>query len=290
MQRTVSAGLVIAIVHPGAMGSSVGAALTARARVVYAGAERSTATRARAEADGIEDLVTEARLAAESDVVMSVCPPHAAEAVAQRFAELGFGGLYLDANAIAPTTARRIAACVEGAGARFVDGGIVGPPARRPGTTRLWLSGSEAPELASLFEDSWLDAAVIDDRPGSASALKMTFAAWSKGTTALLAAIRALAEAEGVTDALQEQWRLVLPELAEHGDARIAGTLPKAWRFVGEMEEIADSFAARELPDGFHRAAAEIYAAIAAAQASADGSVSATLQQLAGKALPSEEH
>lgn len=272
---------IVAIVHPGAMGSSVGAVLRGRARVVFAGAGRSAATRERARADGIEDVGDETRLAAEADVVISVCPPHAAETVAARFAELGFHGRYVDANAVAPATARRIAARMEAAGAHFVDGGIVGPPARRPGTTRLWLSGAEAPALAALFEGSVLEATVLDDRPGSASALKMAFAAWSKGTTALLAAIRAFAEAEGVSDALQEQWRLVLPELAEHGDARIAATLPKAWRFVGEMEEIADSFAARELPDGFHRAAAEIYAAIATAQALEAGSVTVTLDALA---------
>lgn len=272
---------VVAILHPGAMGSSVGAALAGRARVVFAGTDRSTATLERAASDGIQDLGTEARIAAEADIVVSVCPPHAAEALAGHFAALDFRGCYVDANAIAPATARRIGDALEAAGARFVDGGIVGPPARRPGTTRLWLSGPEASGIAELFEDSLLDAAVLDDRPGSASALKMAFAAWSKGTTALLAAIRALAEAEGVADALQEQWRLALPELAEQGDARIAATLPKAWRFVGEMEEIATTFADRELPDGFHRAAAQIYAAMAETRADGEQSVTATLEALA---------
>ena len=270
----------VAILHPGAMGSSVGAALTARARPVYAAEGRSEATRARAEADGIEDVGTEAELARAADVLISVCPPHAAEAVATRVAGFGFRGCYVDANAIAPETARRVARIVEDAGADFVDGGIVGPPARRRGLTRLWLSGTRAPEIAALFEDSALETGLLDERAGSASALKMAFAAWTKGTTALLAAIRALADAEGVSEGLLEQWRILLPDLADSSDARIAGTLPKAWRFVGEMEEIARTFADQGLPDGFHLAAAEVYDRMARTRAAGDDTVAGALARL----------
>jgi hypothetical protein len=271
---------IVAVLHPGAMGSSVGAALAGRARAVCALDGRSAATRARAAADGLEDLGDEATLAREADVLISVCPPHAAGELAARVTALGFRGCYVDANAVAPETARRIAAVVEAVGADFVDGGIVGPPARHRGLTRLWLSGSRAPEIAALFTDSALETALLDDRPGSASALKMAFAAWTKGTTALLAAIRALADAEGVSDGLFEQWRILLPELAEGSDARIAGTLPKAWRFVGEMEEIARTFADRGLPDGFHLAAAEVYDRMARARAAGEDTVEATLARL----------
>src|SRR3954453_3571652 len=142
----------VGLLHPGEMGAAVGAALVGTGRqVVWASEGRSAETRARADAAGLEDVRTVAEVA-RSDLVVSVCPPHAALEVAGSIA--GFGGLFVDANAIAPATARRVAVAVE----RSVDGGIVGPPPREPGTTRLYLSGREAPAVAELFAGSPLDA------------------------------------------------------------------------------------------------------------------------------------
>ena len=141
----------------------------------------------------------------------------------------------------------------------FLDGGIIGPPAWKPGVARLYLSGSEAGSVAGLFEGSPLEAIAIGPEPGAASAPKMAYAAYTKGTSALLAGILALAEREGVAEALREEWAISQAELAAGGEARALGTAAKAWRFAGEMEEIADTFAGAGLPDGFHRAAAEIY-------------------------------
>jgi len=247
----------VAIVHPGAMGSSIGAALAPRA--VFAGQDRSAATRERAVRDGIEDVGSVARLIEVTEIVVSVCPPHAAMDVASEVAGLGFSGIFVDANAIAPETTRAIGQVVEKAGARFVDGGIVGPPARRAGTTRLWLAGDAAARIAELFTGTLVDARIVDGPIGAASALKMAYAAWTKGSTALLAAIVELAEAEDVSAALHEEWAISQPELERTWSKRIDATRPKAWRFVGEMEEIAASFAARDLPPGFHEAAAAVY-------------------------------
>jgi 3-hydroxyisobutyrate dehydrogenase-like beta-hydroxyacid dehydrogenase len=98
---------------------------------------------------------------------------------------------------------------------------------------------------------------------GAASALKMCYAAYTKGTAALLLAVRALAEAEGVTPTLLAEWDRSQPGLADRSQAAARGTGAKAWRFAGEMHEIADTFAAAGLPDGFHRAAAELYGRLA---------------------------
>jgi hypothetical protein len=152
---------------------------------------------------------------------------------------------------------------VETAGAAFVDGGIVGPPAWKAGTTTLWLSGESAPRVARLFASSPLEAKVLSGGPGAASALKVCFAAWTKGSAALLLAVRALATREGVDDALLEQWRALIPDLPARSEGSARATGAKAWRFVGEMEEIAASFAAAGLPDGFHLAAARVYEAMA---------------------------
>ena len=126
-------------------------------------------------------------------------------------------------------------------------------------------------------------------RQSLTSALKMAFAAWTKGTTALLAAIRALARAEGVDDALQDQWQTLLPDLAEGADRRIAASGPKAWRYIGEMKEIARTFSDHNLPEGFHLAAADVYRSIAATmEAGTAVDTSALVSALAQDGCPRE--
>ncbi len=179
--------------------------------------------------------------------------------VARLVAGARFGGLYVDANAVAPATAREVGEIVGAAGADFVDGGIIGPPPREPGATRLYLAGPRAGEVAALFKGSALEAIVLPGAVGTASALKMAYAAWTKGSSALLLAVRALAIREGVDDALRAEWERSQPGLGPRSEGALAGNARKAWRFVGEMEEIAATFAAAGLPAGFHEACAAIY-------------------------------
>ncbi len=243
------------------MGASVGAALVGQgARVRWASEGRSAATQERAAAAGLEDVGGIDQLTSACETLISVCPPDAALALAERVAQSGFTGVYVDANAVSPARAEAIGEAVRSGGARaFVDGGIIGPPAWEAGVARLYLSGEEAASVAARFDGSPLEAIAIGAEPGAASALKMAYAAYTKGTTALLAAVLALADHEGVATALRDEWAISQPQLAAEGEARALGSAAKAWRFAGEMEEIADTFAAADLPDGFHRAAAEIY-------------------------------
>jgi 3-hydroxyisobutyrate dehydrogenase-like beta-hydroxyacid dehydrogenase len=254
----------IGILHPGEMGSSVAAAARAGgARVFWASAGRGAATTKRAEADGLEDAGTLARLARESEVIVSVCPPASALDVAREVAALRFGGTFVDGNAIAPATTRRVGDVVTAAGARFVDGGIIGPPARKAGATRLYLSGPGAAEVAALFTGSLLEAIALDGPVGAASALKMAYGGWNKGQQALLLAIRALAAHEGVDAALVAEWSRSMPDVPARSERAVAANIKKAWRFVGEMEENAAAFEAAGLPAGFHEAAGEIYRRLA---------------------------
>lgn len=256
--------LTIGFLHPGEMGSAVAAAArTAGARVVWASEGRSSRSRRRAEGAGLQDVGTLPALLRQSDLVLSVCPPDAALEVARVVAAQCFSGIYVDANAVSPDTACAVGTLVERAGAAFVDGGIVGPPPLRQGTTRLYLSGPEAARVASPFAGGPLEVIALEGPPGAASALKMAYAAWTKGTAALLLAVRALAVSEGVDGALVREWERSLPDLPARSEAAARGSAPKAWRFVGEMEELAATFAAAGLPDGFHRAAAEIYRRLA---------------------------
>jgi 3-hydroxyisobutyrate dehydrogenase-like beta-hydroxyacid dehydrogenase len=254
----------IGILHPGAMGISVAASAQEGGHTVcWASAGRSQASQARAQEHNLHDLTRVDALVQTCDVLISVCPPAAAEEVAQEALEEGFHGLYVDANAIAPQRAKRIGARCAEAGVAFVDGGIVGGPAWKPGTTWLYLSGPEATSVAELFAAGPLETEVLGPNVGDASALKMCYAAYTKGTTALLAAILAVADELGVGDALAEQWTRDDPDFAEQAKARTRRVTAKAWRFAGEMEEIVATFADAGLPDGFHRAAADVYTRLA---------------------------
>ena len=244
---------VTGVLHPGAMGATVAAACSGT--VLWAGEGRSAATRTRAGEAGLTDVGDICSMAAATDIVISVCPPHGAVALADVVADTGFAGCYVDANAVSPATAQRIAARFD----NFVDGGLVGPPAIRAGTTRLYLSGPDADRVAARFEDSALEPRVLGGGPGTASALKMAYAAWTKGSSALLAAVAALASAEGVADDLFAEWELSQPGVTGRLAGTAAGVAPRAWRWTGEMDEIAATFAAAGLPDGFHRAAGEVY-------------------------------
>jgi 3-hydroxyisobutyrate dehydrogenase-like beta-hydroxyacid dehydrogenase len=208
----------------------------------------------------LEDVGTLAALTERSDVVLSVCPPHAA--LDMTSAVERFSGLWVDANAISPGTASAVAARIEAVGATFVDGAIVGPPPHHAGTTRLYLSGSAAPRIASLFAGTALEAVAIGERVGAASAIKMAYAAWTKGSQALLLAARGLARAEGVDEALVAEWELSQPDLPERSERAAAAALRNGWRWAGEMEEIALALAQNDLPAGFHESAAELYARV----------------------------
>jgi 3-hydroxyisobutyrate dehydrogenase-like beta-hydroxyacid dehydrogenase len=233
------------------------------ATVVWASEGRSPATRARAERTNLTDAGSLTDACRQSDVVVSVCPPDAAVELARAVVGTGFGGVYVEANAIAPATVAVIEGIVTERGGELVDGGLVGPPAERPGTTRLYLSGTRAEAVARMFCGGPLEARVIGDEPGAASALKMCYAAYTKGTAALLLAVVAAAQATGVAPALSAEWERSQRDLPDRVTATARGSAPKAWRWVGEMDEIASTFADVGLPDGFHRAAAEVFSRLA---------------------------
>ncbi len=273
----------VGLLHPGEMGATVGTTVVGGgARVLWASEGRSNATRSRALEIGLEDAGTLASVVRASRVILSVVPPHGALALARAVAALGFRGLYVDANAVAPDTAREIGRVVEAAGARFVDGGIIGPATRTRGTTRIYLAGPAAPEIALLFGAGPIDAIVLDAPNGAASALKMAFAGWNKGSQALLAAIRAFALAEGVDAALLAEWKISMPDTIARSERAFRDNARKAWRFVGEMEEIARSLAGVGLPGGFHEAAREIYERLADYK---DATVPPSVEEAAAKLL-----
>src|SRR5690606_24859227 len=236
-------------------------------RVISRLAGRSERTRALAERAGIEEVTDDDALVRKADIVLSILVPAEAVALAERIARaIGASGarpLYVDCNAIAPQTTRRIAEIVEGAGARFVDAGIIGPPPR-PGasSTRFYASGPDAAAFAQLREFG-LDVRVVGDQPGQASAVKMCYAALTKGTTALMTELSIAAERLGVGAALRAAFEHSQPAMLERMRRAVPEMVPKAHRWVGEMEEIAKTFDACGLTPRTYQGAAEIYALVA---------------------------
>jgi 3-hydroxyisobutyrate dehydrogenase-like beta-hydroxyacid dehydrogenase len=249
---------VIGLLHPGEMGSAVGRCLASLGHeVLWASKDRGPKTAERARTAGLTDAGSVAAIASRAKVILSICPPHAALDVAASVT--GFRGFYVDANAIAPQTAAEVARTVERGGASYVDGGIIGPPPAEAGNTRLYLSGAFAGTIAGLFSGAALDTRVLDNGDFAASGIKMAYAAWTKGSAALLLAARALADSAGVTDALLAEWQLSQPQLEARFRGAEQSATAKGWRWVGEMKEIAIAMTDADLPDGFHRAAAEVY-------------------------------
>jgi len=269
----------IGLLHPGEMGASVGAAARANgARVLWASEGRGADTQKRAAGAGLEDARTVRDVVAASEVILSVCPPHAARDVARAVAAAGFRQLYVDGNAVAPATSREIAAIVEAAGASYVDGGLIGPPPDKPGTTRLYLSGPQAQRAAALFAKSNLEPIVLPGDLTSASAIKMAYGGWNKGQQALLLSIVALATSAGVGEALMAEWARSQPDLPKRAENAARGSARKAWRWIAEMEENAATLDAAGLPEAFHEAAADIYARLATYK---DAAVPPTLDDVA---------
>jgi 3-hydroxyisobutyrate dehydrogenase-like beta-hydroxyacid dehydrogenase len=248
----------VGILHPGEMGSAVAATIrNSGYEVCWVAGGRSHLTRARAESAGLTDAVSLANLSRTCAVIVSVCPPEFADAVATEVLAQGFRGTYLDANAISPANKKRIAERMHSSGVQFVDGGIIGLPPKARGQTWLYLSGERADQVACCFRAGPMECEVIGKEPGKASALKMCYAAQNKGSIALLTAVMGTANHLGVLEDLKRQWTRMSPALATEG--HILRAAPKAWRWAPEMREIAATLDSAGMPPEFHQAAAKIF-------------------------------
>lgn len=258
----------IAIISPGNMGHAVGRLLVSRGfRVVTALAERSPRTRALAKQAGIRDLGDLETLLAIADLVLSILPPAAAEtaavAVANAMRKNGTIPPYADCNAIAPATARRIADVIKGSRAVFIDAGIIGGPPANGAGPRFYVSGPAAHLLLPL-QGGGLVVRDLGGVVGRASALKMCYAAVTKGTAALQFAQLAAASRWGVDAPLAAE----LEESQSATYAAMRRSLPglpaKAPRWIEEMREIARTFEAVGVPGQLHRGAATLYRLLSA--------------------------
>jgi 3-hydroxyisobutyrate dehydrogenase-like beta-hydroxyacid dehydrogenase len=251
-------GPVIGLLHPGQMGAAVAAlAVHTGHEVWWDPAGRSPHSARRAGAAGLQEARDLSDLADRVDVLLSICPPAAAGEVARRVAGIGFRGLYVEANAISPHRVECLARTLQGSGATFLDGSIVGVPPTDDRGARLYLAGppEAAQTLAAVFAGTTLQVEVISKRPGAASALKMAFAGYQKATRILAGVSHALAAEHGVSAQL-------LAEAQRHSRSPLADPdyLPsvaaRAWRWAPELREVADTLDEAGLPSHMAQASA----------------------------------
>ncbi|WP_031045532.1 DUF1932 domain-containing protein [Streptomyces sp. NRRL F-5650] len=251
----------VGILHPGSMGAAVAAcAATNAAAVLWCEAGRSAASAARSDQFGLTPVATMYELLDRSDIVISLCPPAAAEDLARDVAGHRFAGVYVEANAINPERAQRIAGLLE-PDATVVDGGVVGSPPVRGKTPTLYLSGpvSAIVRIEALFAGTAVRTAVLGTEVGKASALKLSYAAFQKTSRVLVALAVGMAREHGVDQELIEvASRRTDSYLSE--PQYVAKTAARAWRWGPELEEAADTLAAAGLPPEMLRAAASTLA------------------------------
>jgi 3-hydroxyisobutyrate dehydrogenase-like beta-hydroxyacid dehydrogenase len=263
----------VGVVSLGAMGSAVAHALSAGgARVVGTLSGRSERTTELARDSGAELLPDLEAVVREASVVLSIVPPEAAPTVAGDVATAAEAAaarpLLVELNAIAPATALRIRSELAAAGLELVDGSISGPPPWRHGTTRVYLSGPRASEVAALpFEG--VETILVGAEIGAASAVKMSTASVYKGSTAVLAQALLAAQRNGVLDHVLADLRDGAPELVARIERRLAMATSKSGRYVGEMREIAATQAAADLTPKLFEAIADVYSALATSQLAA---------------------
>src|SRR5215813_9185482 len=250
----------VAVISPGEMGSAVGRRLREGGlRVVTSLAGRTGRTRALAADAGIEDAGSLAAAIRQSDVVLSILPPARALELAEAVGR-DPGPLYVDCNAVSPASASAIGRAV---GERYVDAGIIGAPT----APRFYASGPHAAELAELP----LDVRVLDGEIGQASGLKMCYAALTKGLTALLTESMVTADVLGVSEALLAELSDSQPQFMATAQRALPGMVPKAYRWIAEMEEIAATFEAAGLTPRMLLGAADVYRLVEEASTAANG-------------------
>lgn len=258
----------IAILSPGDMGHNVGKALKKEGlRIVTSLAGRSERTRVLAGAAGFEDLGSVNAVAVESEFILSIMPPDkaldAAREVAAAIKATGATPHYADCNAISPGTSKKIGDVILSAGARYTDAGIIGPgPGTREKPTHFYVSGPDAAAL-DVLRGPHIDVLNVGVEIGRASAVKMCYAAVTKGTWTLYTAALTAAEALGVTDELHGEFQFSRPAQYQEMERMVPRMPLDAGRWIGEMHEIAATLGGAGVTPNFHKGAADIFELLA---------------------------
>lgn len=257
----------IGITSPGDMGQGVAMCIKAMGfNVCMASDGRSARTRSLGEEAGLTDCKSLEKLVETCDMVLSVLDPGSAitnaKAIAAACKATGRKIVFVECNAIAPGTMHEITGIMEGVGCTVVDAGIIGPPPRNGAKQRFYVSGPHA-QLMQRINSDQIQVRIAGEKIGDASAVKMCYAALTKGTTALGTELLIAARKLGVDQVLENEFA---GSQADKYDALLKGAagMPfKAYRWVPEMNEIAKTFGDAGMTPKIYQGASELYAQIA---------------------------
>ena len=257
----------LAVLMPGDMGHAVGHVLREHGhRVLTYLTGRSERTRGLAQAAGLEDAGDLNSLVGEADMILSILPPASAlpqaQDVAKAMGEAGSTPIYVDCNAISPVLTAKVGDVIEGADAPYIDGGIIGLAPGKGSPPRFYVSGADTAPMEAL-NGNGIDVLALEGGVGAASGLKMCYAGLTKGRWTLQTAVLLTAEQLGLSEALREEFEFSQQSELESMKARVSRLPADSQRWIGEMEEIAATFADAGVPSGFHEGAAEIFRLLA---------------------------
>jgi 3-hydroxyisobutyrate dehydrogenase-like beta-hydroxyacid dehydrogenase len=277
----VSAPVTVGLLHPGRMGAAIATQIMTRGHtVLWCPDGRSMATLRRTEDAGLRPAPL-GELLANSEVVLSICPPAVAEEIAITVAGFGYRGIYVEANAISPERMHRVTTRFTGTGTTVVDGCIFGPPPGGQPPARLYLAGAATAcrRVADLFTDSLAEPVILGEHPGQASVLKMAFACFQRTSRIAAALAHALADDHGITDTLLIEARRMPRDILANRDV-LTSVAARAWRWAPEMREVASTLDAQRLPPNLALATADVLQHWAATATDEPADVNSIVRQL----------
>jgi len=253
----------VAVVSAGDMGHVVGRVVREKGfRVITSLEGRSALTRERAARSDMEDVGHLSDVVREADAILSIMPPERALALAEEVAACADETalpLFADCNAVSPATTAKMHQVIEGAGGNFVKIGIVGPPpGRGGGATRFYAAGPAVEDLAFLEGDG-IDYRNLGNEYTRAAAVKMCYAALTKGTMTLHTAVLTSAELLGVSDELHAEFAASQTFHWDLMNKRVPFYAADAGRWAGEMDEISETFADAGVTGNLHKGAADVF-------------------------------
>lgn len=253
----------IAILMPGDMGHAVGRVLREHGHDVICALDgRGQHTHNLAAQAGLRDVGSLSAVIGEADMILSILPPAAASGlahdVAKEMTASGKTPIYVDCNAIAPETTIAIGQTITNVGAKFIDAGIIGMAPGIGAGPRFYVSGPDHALMQSL-DGKGFQVIGMGENIGQGSAIKMAYAGLTKGTWTLQTAVLLAAEQLGVSEALLAEFEHSQAATLAAMRARVPFIPADSARWVGEMEEIAQTFGDAGVTPGFHDGAAEIF-------------------------------
>jgi len=253
----------IAILMPGDMGHGVGLALREHGyEVITSLAGRSERSKKLAEAGKLRDAGDLYGTVSSADMILSILPPASAlglaEDVAAAMQRTGSKPVYVDCNAISPGTAKAVGEIITGAGAAFIDAGIIGLAPNKSKNTRFYVSGPDTTPMTDL-NGKGFEVLTLGDEIGRASAMKMVYAAVTKGSWTLWTSVLLTAERNGLLEPLVAEFEHSQQATLKNMRGKISSLPADSARWVGEMEEIAKTFREADVTGGFHDGAAWIF-------------------------------